>query len=469
MARDLREFVRQVERELPSEYVSVSRKVRPGKFEVTALLETLTEAGHFPMVEFKSTEDAHGNDVDIPIVSNVFASRKRCALALGHDPDKHKTELSLEYARLAGRTIAPETIDSSEAPVKQVVLRGEQVDMGGLPVVKHYEMDLSPVYTMALAMKDPDTGAYNVSFIKGFYKNDPRKLGISIHSPHLERVLRKYEERGEAAPAAFILGHHPAFYLGALALSPYDSDDYATIGSFMREPLRLTPSTTWGEDFMVPADAEIVVEGEIPPGAREVVDPFGEVTRHYQAQCLRQSMQVKALTRRTDAYLQDIFSGHEGHWNLGGIPKEGSVFNAVNARVGNVTAVHMPHSGVSRLACYIAVDKKKEGDGKVAGLAALLESWTFQAIVVVDADIDVFNEKEVVWALLTMVDPQRDVTYVRNMSTTFTTAMGHNKVVIDATKPLDRAFPTRFRVPPAAMEDVRLEDWIDNWNGKGVD
>lgn len=236
----------------------------------------------------------------------------------------------------------------------------------------------------------------------------------------------------------------------------------------MREALRLTPSTTWGEDFMVPADAEIIVEGEIPPGVREVVDPFGEVTRHYQAQCLRQSMHVTALTRRNEACLQDIFSGHEGHWNLGGIPKEGSVFNAVNARVGNVTAVHMPHSGVCRLACYVAIDKKKEGDGKVAALAALLESWTFQAVVVVDSDIDVFNEKEVVWALLTMVDPQRDITYVRNMSTTFTTAMGHNKVVIDATKPLDRAFPTRFRVPPEAMENIRLDEWIDNWNGRKV-
>lgn len=466
MARGLREFVGRVERELPSELVRVSRKVRPTKFEVTAILETLTQAGHFPMVEFGSTEDAYGDDVGIPIISNVFASRKRCALALGHDTDKHKIDLSLEYARLAAGAIDPVVLDSSEAPVKQVVLQGERVDMGRLPVVKHYEMDLSPVYTMAMAMKDPDAGAYNVAFIKAFYKNDPRRLGISIHSTHSERILRKYEERGEPAPVAHILGHHPAFYLGALALSPYDSDDYAAIGSFMREPLRLTPSTTWGEDFMVPADAEIIVEGEILPGGREVVDPFGEVTRHYQAQCLRQSMQVTALTRRKAAYLQDIFSGHEGHWNLGGIPKEGSVFNAVNARVGNVTAVHMPHSGVSRLACYVSIDKKKEGDGKIAGLAALLESWTFQVVVVVDADIDVFNEKEVVWALLTMVDPQRDVTYVRNMSTTFTTAMGHNKLVIDATKPLDRAFPTRFRVPPAAMEGLRLEEWIDNWNGR---
>src|SRR5438552_2521598 len=102
-------------------------------------------------------------------------------------------------------------------------------------------MDLSPVITMGAVMKDPETGLYDVSFIKGFPKG-PRKLGISIHSPHFDRILEHYESRGQAAPFAHIIGHHPAFYLGALALAPYANDDYATIGSFLGEPLRLVPS-----------------------------------------------------------------------------------------------------------------------------------------------------------------------------------------------------------------------------------
>lgn len=120
----------------------------------------------------------------------------------------------------------------------------------------------------------------------------------------------------------------------------------------------------------------------------------------------------------------------------------------------------MPHSGIGRLACYISIDKKREGDAKIAGMAALLESWTFQVVVVVDSDIDVFNEKEVVWAILTMVDPKRDVTLIDNVHTVFTTAMGHNKIVIDATKPLDRAFPERFRIPESAMQRIKLDEWI---------
>jgi len=462
MRRDLREFLKAVDKYDSSQHAVVERRVRPTQYEVTAILEKLTQEGRFPVVTFSDAEDAYGDPVDIPLVSNVFADRRRCALALGLDPERYKMELSLEYARLAEESLPPETIAGLDAPVKEVVLRGDEVDMGRLPVVRHYEMDISPVFTMACVMKDPDTGCYDVSFIKTFYKNKPRKLGLSIHSPDLERILRKYEERGEPAPVVNVLGHHPAFLLGALALAPFDDDDYAGIGPFMGEPVRLTASETWGDDFLVPADAEIVVEGEIPPGAREVVDPFGEVTRHYQAQCIRQSIDVTALSRRSNAYLQDIFSGHEGHWNLGGVPKEGSVLNAVNAKVGNAKAVHMPHSGVGRLACYLAIDKKKEGDAKLAALTALLESWTFQVVVVVDSDIDVFNEKEVVWALLTMVEPDRDVSYIRNLSTAFTTAQGHNKVIIDATKPLDRAFPERFRVPPEVMDNIDLTEWLSD-------
>jgi UbiD family decarboxylase len=174
-----------------------------------------------------------------------------------------------------------------------------------------------------------------------------------------------------------IIGHHPAFYLGALALAPYANDDYATIGSFLGEPLRLVPSETWGDEFLVPADAEVIIEGEIPPGVREVVDPFGEVTRHYQAQCLRPVLNVTAITHRHNAIFQDVFSGHQGHWNLGGIPKEGSVYNVLQQKFGNISAVHLPLSGCARFACYVSIDKRIEGEAKRVGIAALAESWGF--------------------------------------------------------------------------------------------
>jgi UbiD family decarboxylase len=310
-------------------------------------------------------------------------------------------------------------------------------------------------------MKDPDTGIYDVSFVKGFPKGT-RRAGVSIHSPHLDRILAKYEGRGERAPYVQIIGHHPAFYLGALALTLYDVDDYATLGSFLGEPLRLVPSETWGHEFLIPADAEIVIEGEIPPGERTVVDPFGEVTRLYQAQCLRPVLEITALTHRRGAWYQDIFSGHQGHWNLGAIPKEGSVYNSLQRRFGNIEAVHLPYSGCGRLACYVSIHKLREGQGKEVAIATLPESWTFEVVIVVDADVDVFNERDVLWAVYTYMDPLRDLDIIHNFTTNvFTSAMQNQKILIDATKPLDVAFPERFRMPPDVMRRIKLDEWIE--------
>jgi UbiD family decarboxylase len=460
MPKNLRSFIEQIDHQHPDELAVVKRTVDPNRYDVTAILEHLTLRKEFPMVLFESALDLEGRESGMRIVSNVFASRERIADALDFPREKSGMGLSLEYARLERNQIPWRGIPAEEAPVREIVWRGDDVDLNRLPIVNHFEMDLSAVITMAAAMKDPESGFYDVSFIKGFPKG-PRKLGISIHSPHFDRILEHYERRDEPIPFIHIIGHHPSFFLGALALAPYANDDYATIGSFMGEPVRLTPSETWGEQFLVPADAEIIIEGEIPPGVREVVDPFGEVTRHYQAQCLRPVLNVKAITMRDHAILQDVFSGHQGHWNLGGLPKEGGLFNALQRRFGNVVGVHFPYSGCSRFTCYISIDKRIEGEAKRVGLAALTESFFINWVVIVDKDIDVYNEQDVLWAIITNTDPKRDVDMIQNAFNLFDTAGGYTKLIIDATRPLDRPFPEMIRVPEEAMNRINLDEWIE--------
>ena len=459
MAKDLRVFLEKIKKEHPDNYATVEKPVNPADFDVTAILEHMTRKKKDPVVVFEKPKNLRGEVTDIRLVSNVFATRERCAHILDWPMDKCNHDLTMEFARLDRERVKPVVVEKNAAPVREIVLTGGDTDLELLPIVKHYEMDLCPVLTMTSIMKDPDTGVYDITFTKMFYKA-PGRVAVSIHSPHLNRIVKKYEDRNEPAPMIYVVGHHPAFYLGSLALTPYDSDDYESVGSFMREPVRLVESETWGKDFMVPADAEIIIEGVIPPGEKEVVDPFGEVTKHYQAQCLRQAFKTKAVTRRKDAIYQDIFSGHAGHWILGALPKEGSIYSNVNNKYGNVKAVHMPLSGVGRFSCYIAIDKKREGDAMAAGVAALLESYTINNVVVVDSDIDVFDEQQVIWAIITMVDPKRDISTINNIWTQFTTSAGYNKVVIDATKPLGKAHPGRISIPAAAMDRIKLEDWV---------
>ncbi len=457
--KDLHTFLDELRALGPDELVEIDRPVWPADFDVTAILEHLTLAKRYPSLLFCHTQDLRGEPSRFPLATNLFATRARCARAMGLPPERDKMELSLAYAELERQRIPPVTIPASEAPVRQVELRGQQADLGILPIVRHFEMDLGPVLTMATIMKDPDEGFYDITFIKTFYKDRPRRAGLTIHSPHHLRILKKYEERGQAAPVINVLGHHPAFFLGSLALAPWGTNDYEVMGAFLREPVRLTESVTWGGDFLIPADAEIVIEGVIPPGEKEICDPFGEVTRHYQAQGLKQAFDITAITHRREAILQDVFSGHEEHWYLGSIPKEGSMFNSLQRQHGCIKAVHLPNSGAARFTAYVSIKKEREGIAKRVGMSALLESWQFNWVVIVDEDIDVFDEQEVLWAVYTNTDPSRDIDVLKNQYNIFFSAAGHQKVIIDATRPLDSAFPAKINVPAGAMERIRLADF----------
>jgi len=282
----------------------------------------------------------------------------------------------------------------------------------------------------------------------------------------MSRMTRAWERRGERFPVINILGHHPAWWLGTLNNTPWGDNEYETIGGFVGQPVRLAPSVTWGKDFLVPADAEIIIEGEIDAVERTIVDPFGEISRQYQPQELAPVMHVTAITHREGAIYQDIFSGHREHMLLGSIGREGSIFNALQEKIGNVTAVNMPYSGCGRFSCYISINKVNEGQPKQVALQAVAHAPNLQVVVVVDEDIDPFNEEDVLWAINTYVDPDRDIDLIKNLrSSTDPRGLGSSRVLIDATRPTHVAFPTRLRVPPEAMEKLKVDEWLDPVKG----
>ena len=464
MAKDLKGFLKDLREALPRELVTIDKTVNPAKFEVTALLRHLELLGKFPVLLFDRAHDLMGREADFKLITNVFATRQNCALAMGLDPSDWKLDLSLEYSRRESNPISPEIVEKGVAPVKEAVYTGENVDLAKLPIVRHHEKDGGPYVDMTPVMKDPDHGFYNVAFLRNQFK-DVRKLGIHMSPRHNWTIFSKNEQKNLPTPIVIVVGHHPAFYLGALNVAAFGVDDYTLIGAIMDEPLRLTWSETWGEDFLVPADAEILIEGEIPPNIREVEAPFGEFPGTYGPQRLRPIIEVKAITHRGDAIYQDVFVGHRENWMLGGIPKEGSVFNAIKGVVPTVTAVHFPLSGSCRFNCYISIDKKVEGEQKQAALMAMAQCDFVKNIILVDADVDVFNEQEVMWAVATRTQASQDVDIIRNIkANTLDPSLVHeisgSKMIIDATKPSDRPFASRVNVPEEALARIKLSEYI---------
>ena len=460
----LSDYLQSLEKNYPNDLIHVTKPVNPAKYEVTAVLKHLENRGKFPTLLWDRPNDVEGRPSDLRLVSNVFATRERCALAMGLKPEDAGMPLSMEYARRLEHSIDPVIIERSASPVKEVVETGDACDLSRYPIVRHHEMDPAPYIDMTPVMKHPD-GFHNVAFLRNMYKG-PRKLGIHMSPRHNWQISRSYSKEGKPTPVVIVVSHHPAFYLGALNVEAYGKDDYAIIGGIAGQALRLTPSETWGSDFMVPADADMVVEGEIEPNVREVEAPFGEFTGYYGPQRMRPVIRVTAITHRKNAIMQHIFVGHRDNWFLGGIPKEGSVFNVIKGVVPTVKGVHFAPSGSCRFNCYISIDKRVAGESKQAALAAFGACDFIKNIVVVDADIDPFNEQEVMFAVATRTQARESVDIIKNvkgntLDPSQVDDIMTDKLLIDATVPIGRPYAERIRVPAKALENYRLEDYID--------
>lgn len=456
----LRAYLHAIEERHPEGIVHVTEPVDPARFGVTAVLQRLEALDRYPLVMFDRPLNLFGEASPFPLVTNVYSTRERCAVALGLRVDQAYQELGLEYARREERRIAPMIISPPDAPVKEVVHTGAEVDLRRFPIVRHHRMDGGPYIDMAVVMRDPDTGSYNVAFLRNQYKG-PRKLGIHMSPRHNWQITRKHEEAERPTPVAIVVSHHPAFYIGGLNVSPFGEDDYAIVGSIAGAPLRLTASETWGENFLVPADADIVIEGEIPPGVREVEGPFGEFPGTYGPQRVRWVVEVTAVTHRADAIYQDIFVGHRDNWVLGSFPKEGSIFNRIKGVVPTVKAVHLPVSGVGRFHCYVSIDKKVDGESKQAALIALGAVDFVKHVFVVDADVNIYREGEVLWAVATRVQADQDIDIIKNvkgntLDPSQTDDIMGAKMIVDATRPVRRPFEARIEVPREVVEATDL-------------
>lgn len=450
-----RDFLHALKARYPDQVLTISEVVDPARFEVTGVLAALESRGESPVVCFERPLNLKGQLSRMPIVSNIFASRQRCALALGVEPSEFRLPLSLEYARRERQKLPPAVVRKEEAPVKQWVRTGETVDLRELPIIRFHEMDPAPYIDMVCLMRHPETGGYNAAFLRNMFKG-PRRLGVHMSPRHNWQIVRVRENQSEPTPVAIVVSHHPAFYLGALNVRPYGEDDYEVIGAFLGHPLRLVASETLGDEFLVPADADLVIEGRVVPGAREVEGPFGEFTGYYGPQRLRWVIEVSAITGSLDGYYQGIFVGHKDNWTLGALPKEGAIYNRIRGVVPGVKAVHLPESGCGRFHCYISLDKRVDGESKQAAMIALGEIDFVKHVVVVDADVDVFDETQVWWAVATRVQADQDVDVIRNakgntLDPSQTDDIMTAKMIIDATRPVQRPFAERVQVPAEAL------------------
>jgi 2,5-furandicarboxylate decarboxylase 1 len=219
---------------------------------------------------------------------------------------------------------------------------------------------------------------------------------------------------------------------------------------------------------MVPARAEIVIEGVVPQKKRHYEGPFGEWPHYYYKEGEQPYIEVTAITMRKNPIYQSIHSAHFEHNIIGAAPRLGSLFRRIQEAVPSLVGVNMPMSGAARAHCYIALKKRAEGEPKQAAMAAMVTDPNIKHVIVVDDDIDVFNETQVLWALAMRFQADRDLAVIPHAlgSHLNPTAYGYDrltkgpmetKLIFDATKPLPPYdFPKEAKAPAEVLKRVDL-------------
>ncbi|MGI9511048.1 MAG: UbiD family decarboxylase [Geminicoccaceae bacterium] len=444
---DLRSFLASVRTRLPREFLTVEQPVSPD-YEIAAIVAKLEQRLRTPVLHFK-----HVDGSDLEVVTNVAASLPRIAKAA----DSTQKDLEQRLIDAYDRPLAPVICRSEAAPVRDVVERGEAVDLGKLPQCRYTTSETRPYITAATVVaRDPESGIHNLSYHR-LMLLDRRRTGIFMTpGGHLDRIFRKHAERGEATPIAAFIGSHPLWALGSLAHGSMDVDEYAVIGGLMGEAVEVVAGLD-DERLLVPARAEIVLEGRILPDETADEGPFGEFSGYATVKEPAPVVAFDVMSRRDGAIYQDIVAGRTEHLTLSGAAIRAYLHRKLKQDFDVIGDLYLP----APFTLYLQLDKAAFPHLEVKGmLQAILRDLPFvKYAFAFDPDIDLKNARQTAWAIATRAQPDRDGVLLEGRPGIKLDPSEENgktaKWAIDATaKPGLAAYPPINQIPKAVMDRV---------------
>lgn len=436
----------------------VTDLVDPSVFEATSILAQLETAEGAPPVLFDQVTDLSGSPSRFRMLFNAYASFDSVASTLGVNADRW-SELLAQLPALTADLRPHQVV--ADGPVQQHVLSADEVDLRNLPWTRHVEGEGGDYFTPIVAAREPGSPRYNLSWNRAMYF-DPRHAGVHISPRQLWSFQRKAEEQGDDLPVALVLGHHPAFNLAAASLTGMAVDEYAVAGALMGEALEVVPSVAFGDELLVPAHAEAIIEGRLLAGRRAVEGPFGEYMRYLGPQKLSHVLEVDAITWRDEPTVVEIFAGHQDHFNAH-VSIHSSLLAAAKNAVPQVEDVAW-FIGGGPTTVVISLKKSAEGQPIRAALAVIAAGNLVKQVIVVDDDVDVFDAQQVMWAVSTRVKAGQDVNILNGLQGSLldpsNPGYGPTEgIVIDATWRLDSPRAPSARVPAEAVERFALDNY----------
>ncbi len=445
--QELRVFLAELERDHPEQVLRIAEPVNP-VYDATAVVFEAERQPACPVVWFERVGSS-----PFPAVVNVLSTKGRLARGLGVD----EAALAAAFGERVTRLVEPRR--HADAAFEANTLEGDAIDLGLLPALTHFEQDGGPYITGGhVVARDPYTGVETIGYHRIMVKG-PRRLGISLHSRRrMYEYHRRAEEAGRPLEVAVVLGVPPAVSLGSIAFPPADAGKFGIIGSLLGEPLEIARCRT--VDLDVPRWAEIVIEGQILATEREKEGPFGEFTGYASTRGTENVLIPTAIQYRDGAIYQSHNAGLSlEHCMFLAFPREVMVTQVLRRTIPNLKAVRVPiRSGCGSFHVYVSIRKTAEGQAKQAIMAVLGADHYFKHVIVVDDDVDVFDDEEVLWAVATRMQADRDLVVASGgMSTLLDPSSPDGsgaKLGIDATRPLG-PFADRLTLPESAIARAR--------------
>lgn len=480
-AGDLREFIARLESE--NELVRVKLEVDP-VLEITEITDRVSKRAG-PALLFECVKGS-----SIPVLINAFGTYRRLAIGLGAasvedvardiryflELDGIPKSLS-EKMRLGSKLIglsgiSPKRVRS--APCQEIVLSGDEVDLGRLPILKCWPKDAGRFITLPLVItKDPETGRRNA----GVYRMQVLdRNSTAMHwQTQKDGAIHAHKTRlsGRRLETAVVIGAEPACVWSGVVPLPYGLDEFIFAGFAARRGIELVRCKT--VDLEVPASAEIVLEGTVDPADLRLEGPFGDHTGVYTPPELFPTFHVTCVTmRKNPVYLTTIVGKPPMEDYAMGKAIERSFLPILQKQIPEIVDMNFPMEGTFNNAVIVSIDKSFPFQARKVAHAVwgLGQLSVTKFVIVVEKTVNVHDLSEVALTVFNNVDPKRDIFYVEGPVDTLNHASPQldfgSKAGVDATakwkeEGYSRSWPEEIR-----MDDATKAKVTEKWNAYGI-
>ncbi len=426
--RDLREFISQLEE--MGELKRIPVRVDP-YLEITEICDrTLKAQG--PALLFENCQGS-----EIPLLGNLFGTPHRVAMGMG--------ETSVEALREVGKLLAflkepdppkgmrdafdklpifRQVLNMSprelrHAPCQELIMAGDEIDLGRYPIQTCWPGDVAPLITWALVItrgplkERQNLGIYRLQVLE---RNKVIMRWLAHRGGALDYRDWQQTHPGRPFPVAVALGADPATILGAVTPVPDTLSEYAFAGLLRGGKTEVVKAQL--SELRVPASAEIVLEGFLHPGELAAEGPFGDHTGYYNEVERFPVFTIERITQRLQPIYHSTYTGRPpDEPAILGVALNEVFIPILQKQFPEIVDFYLPPEGCSYRLAVVSMRKQYPGHAKrvMFGIWSFLRQFMYtKFVIVVDDDIDARNWKDVIWAITTRMDPARDLTMIDN-------------------------------------------------------